>query len=431
MDQLILPPTVAHTPPIDELVRLLNASTRPLTVYLFSPRAGAPSNSPAKRLRTALGSTKHKVCGYESFPALGSLLIGWDKLASVHLFSQPELDRATDALFQATITRTEPVFGWHATALFAETILSLPHWSEVERWKLTFTRDVAHRHCGINALLPWPQNNVLAWIQQQGLELEVIANIIQSAADKAPDQVHDFVQRAQQLPVFASAKGTAGYATLLGAIGRAYASTRQYNTCISYLREAISTWTDLNNRPETSYPLCEYLRVQGILKDRQAVTTAIQTSVKAFFDSHPEEESAGFVRLAVGRSLAQVDAYDDAVAELCDDADWPAAVPEHARRARLRWLHYAAFKLDNTTLADIAMDQLREMGDSDQVHLACLDLALHQRADFQTHSLSVLNVPIDGAEARNLARSIAPALPVSEFVLDRDLVEKLAWEYRY
>ena len=103
--------------------------------------------------------------------------------------------------------------------------------------------------------------------------------------------------------------------------------------------EAVAGWFQIWREHEASYPLCEALRIAGLLGDGDAVAEFRHLSRR--IERHPltERGSAAFLRFALGRALTMLGEVEDACEVLSDsrDVDW-ALTPDHLRFSRLRWL---------------------------------------------------------------------------------------------
>jgi hypothetical protein len=305
-----------------------------------------------------------------AFPgALDALKIRWREPANAA--------RLAKELYRTAIYGTPMVLGWSAVATCASALSTMVEDPEM-RAKLEAVRLIAARHAGAGELMAWPDEAELAAVPRS-LRLRLLAHVVQSAADagtkaithatRALSLVHPKLERAPE------------DAVLLGAVGRAMAAGGADAEAMNALRDAVDAWSEVGSPHESSYPLCELLRLLGIAGRREEVLALCAHEVTDYArDPRSSEKSVGYVRVAAGRALVQIGGAENALEYLDDDGRWPPLPPE-AEGARERW---RARALDGVGRREEA-DECRERLDARRGHgvalavqagLAKLDRAL-------------------------------------------------------
>jgi hypothetical protein len=189
-------------------------------------------------------------------------------------------------------------------------------------------------------------------------------------------------------------------------------------------------------------PLCEQLRLLGQQGPAGSTTLPLDL-VRQFLASNEQDpDGCAFVRLAAGRALAQQEQPAAALAYLGEPASQPAApdqelrpvdwevAPEHAQASRLRWRAACERATGQPARADLSLDELARLGDTDQLHLARLDRALSLGLPVDEH-LTALLACQDGPEATRLLGRLAPGQPPRAAIANIPLLRRLLAEYRY
>ncbi len=199
---------------------------------------------------------------------------------------------------------------------------------------------IAARHCGVGELIEWPSE---VWLgrQPRPLRLELLAHVVQSAADGAADNEREYATRAlRQIP----ARGEEHEADLklLGAIARALAAVGEYEEAKDVLRRALAGWLAIYQAHQASFALSEYLRVLGCLGEGAMGELAAAEDMlqRVLDDPRTEKTSRAFVLLAAGRAHICMGQPAAGVAYLAGDRDgvkWELT-HWHLQLSRLRWL---------------------------------------------------------------------------------------------
>lgn len=261
-----------------------------------------------------------------AFPgALEALKLRWREPA--------DASRLAHELYRTAIYGTPMVLGWSAVATCASALSKMVDDPE-KRAKLEAVRLIADRHAGAGELMRWPDEAELA-VLPRSLRLRLLAHVVQSAADTGTEAI----ARATRALSFVRHRldRAPEDAMLLGAVGRAMAAGGADVAGMDALHEAVDAWIEVGSPQESSYPLCELLRLLGIAGRRDEVLALCAQQVTDYArDPRSSEKSVGYVRVAAGRALVQIGDAENALEYLADDGRWPPLPPE-AEGARERW----------------------------------------------------------------------------------------------
>lgn len=238
------------------------------------------------------------------------------------------------------------------------------------REKARFAALIAARHGGRPLAIPWPSAAELRAIESRPVRLHHLAHVLQSRTDAGDRALPRHVRAAQR---WAKPGGDASAEdlVLLGAVGRAWARHRAYRKAARVLDAVTRRW--LAWQPaQAGFPLSEWLRVVGILRDGAALD-ALEREVFPRVAGAPRESprqvdvDLSFLRLARGRARVQVGRPEAALEDLApgagaraDETFWERA-PLHVRAARLRWLARALDESGDRAEARRRRDELRAL----------------------------------------------------------------------
>jgi hypothetical protein len=403
----------------------------PEMVLLSGGRPSVEEPSSAERLRSLHCARDVRILGVRSFSEAANDALGLEaSLRDGELTLPPErLGLVVERLWSLALEGSPPLLGWGPVAALASGLLLRHTGDLLLRWKAAFVRDVARRHQGEAALLSWPADELFGVFPRE-TRLSVIAHVVQSVADGDPSLALETAERASGL-VSAACPSPAD-AILLGAIGRAEAAAGDFARASVSLAGALRVWGALGLRTESSYALCERLRILGILGEEASILELVEGPVRAFLEP-PSQPGHAFVLLAVGRALAQIGRPTEAIEHLGSEVPW-AHAPGHVQAARLRWLSFAQRAAGLSGQAASTLEALEHLGDVDQLHLARLDDALSQGTSLGELSPLVqklLEAEEGGDEARRLLLTMTSGHDTHRSLRDRSVVERLCREYRY
>lgn len=232
-----------------------------------------------------------------------------------------------------------PILNWRGVHNAAGLLLeALPPQELVALQEARFARLVSARHCGEpNARIPWPDAEALQGMPRP-VRLRYLAHAVQSAYDaNAPDLssiVDDVLRKASSVIDCHDVE-----LQLLGATSRALSGLRRYDEAASLLARVVEGWMGLNLAADSSYALCELIRVMGIRGDREGLDSAMLAGYLTAFeeDLKSTDLSRAFVRFALGRAWATIGDASRARAELDRPIFEEGVIRAHLHQSRLRW----------------------------------------------------------------------------------------------
>ena len=345
-----------------------------------------------------------------------------------------ELTLRPDELFRSALAnRVSPLLGWSNLAKSAIGALRSARAQQDSsdadtEFELEFARDVALRHTGETAVMPWPPQERLRRYER-AVRLAVLAHIVQSAADGDDERARDYATRAI-LWLAPPGERHPEDAKLLGAVGRAWAAAGAGEEALTALRDALDTWMALRAAHGASYAIAEYLRLAAVTAPERARVALAKYVPLVLADPELDETSVAFVLLAVGRANVLLGDADAGLAALGDVATAWNAAPIHAQQARLRWKARAHQLANDREASDDARRVLAAHGPSENLHLASLDVASDD--DERLAALEALcSLPDRGVEARRLLGQLAPGWNLENIAACPDVLSGVRNMYRY
>lgn len=187
---------------------------------------------------------------------------------------------------------------------------------------------IARRHAnGSSVEIPWddrPSRHALA----------MAAHMVQASADAGSDALEMYLQRAAVLAE--DVDDDDDHRQLLGAMGRAHATMRQYPAALGVLSSTTRRWFDAGKLRSSSHALSEWLRVASLAGDAAAGTQAVDSALRYLGADFPSDDiGRWFVRLALGRALIVWGSTAEGLAAL-EEGDLNA-MPRDLRRTWMRW----------------------------------------------------------------------------------------------
>lgn len=130
---------------------------------------------------------------------------------------------------------------------------------------------------------------------------EMAAHVVQAAADAGVDAVDECLRRASALLERGHDKDPA-VRKLEGAVGRALATMRHYDTAADRLAATVRSWIAHGEIGESSFAVCEWLRVTAIIGHDGHWLEAVECA-EQYMASEAGQVGLGpwFVRFALGR----------------------------------------------------------------------------------------------------------------------------------
>lgn len=284
---------------------------------------------------------------------------------------------AVERLFRLALDSRVELPSWRsvqaAAAVLAWAVADDPD----ARWRAKFVHDVATRHGGaIDRVIEWPPDHPTL---PRPVRLRLLANVLQNETDA--DRLSTIELALAQ--VAAPLERHEADLELLGAVGRAFAAAGQIPRALAVLREAIAGWIAIGRAGESSRPVCELVRLLGLLGDSAALDAAIAGEVARVRVDRPSNASRCFLAFAVGRALVTLGRDTAGVAALADGETPWARSPDHVRLARLRWLARGLARLGDREATVLRRSEIERACAGTAVpdpnlHLARIDLALEE-----------------------------------------------------
>lgn len=354
------------------------------------------------------------------------------KVVELALPAYRELDRHAlevdaSALLDVGLRGPRPsFFGWTFVQRLAIAHLRGLDDSDPNRWLVELVRDAAARHEGHDALCAWPTRDAIRSLER-GLRLEVLAHVVQSAADADWDAAHDYARRAAEW-VASPGERHASDAKLLGAMGRAYAAAGSFPEAARSLTASLETFEALRQPAMATYSVSELLRVTTDLDPNRALLLATEVAPRIADAADPIGRA--FVQLARGRAFASLDEPQRALEALAENAAAWDRAPLHARQARWRWSLVAARALSLPEV-EAWTQRLTDLGPFEHLYLAELDAALVSGAPALPALEALLGLPVRGREAHRLLHRIAPVWTVENVAADDMKLFAFSRSWRY
>lgn len=232
------------------------------------------------------------------FPGLGASL--------PETVREPQDVRASArALYRLALRPGRPLLGWNGVARSAEQLeKALADDAPSYREMAGFARRVAQRHDGASARQPWPSDEVLAQTHAM-VRYTMLAHVLQSVIESGDPDLEEMLAKAQaQAPPLLQCER--GGLRLWGAVGRAWARLRHYDTAAALLKQVVQAWLDGLLPEESTFALSELLRVHGIRGDERALEELMPAVEEVFSAPFLDLTSRSFVELALGRARLEV-----------------------------------------------------------------------------------------------------------------------------
>jgi len=286
------------------------------------------------------------------------------------------------SFFRLAIAGRGAVVDW--TPVYEAARIAADHWGALdpaESSELSFSRMVAARHEGRSEREPIPDAGWIATLPAP-VRLDVVAHLVQQSADSGYPDAGEALELARSHLVRGK-EAFLPHLRLLGAMGRLLATVGELDEAIAAQREAAFGWWDRMQLAEISYPLSEWLRLCGALRNPAEFDLA-DDLVRRTTSLEPESGLGNpYVRLSRCRALVQLgrgpESEEDLQALLSD-----ASQPAHVSGAAGRWLARSFDERGEAALAQQVRGGLRTMADAHSdatawlrsLELAALDQAI-------------------------------------------------------
>ena len=258
--------------------------------------------------------------------------------------------RAAHALEATLIVSSPHLSRWHGVVRTADALVAsmgpiadLPASSGRAYRSAQVARKIAMRHLGHDdGRIPWPTPDDLP--ERHDLRMRYLAHVVQSWSDgDSPERAGEAAERALACLRPPLDRGVADL-ILAGAIGRALGSSGEEAKALTWLLDVINDWNDIGLPEQSSFALCEGIRLAGVL-GRYDVLEKLHPHIDWWMDAHRMDAGGTFVRVERVRAFVLLDRATDALA-LAADPEWPTVNnTPWVEAARVRWLANALDKL--------------------------------------------------------------------------------------
>lgn len=250
--------------------------------------------------------------------------------------SHEKRSELVQSFFRLAVAGRAAVVDW--TPVHEAAKLAMKHWGPLESEQtaaMSFVQMVAARHEGRGAGVSMPDT---AWLSSlpAPVRIDVVAHFVQQSADTG-SPAPEAARRLAEAHLIRGREAFPTHLRLSGALGRLLAFTGRLGEGLALQREAAQGWWDRMAPAESSYPLSEWFRLSGALRDPTAFEHADRFAARvASLDSSC---GAGdpYVRLARCRALIQLgreaESQESLVALSTD-----SSLPEHLVFSAARWL---------------------------------------------------------------------------------------------
>lgn len=329
------------------------------------------------------------------FPGIGEVLAG-------EMSDPAGRERAIDTLFRmAAESSAQGLVSWRVIADTAERALTLPGVAHDpwDGWRLQLAQAVAARHEGRFVRLAFPPDTHFPTaVRPAQLRPVIAAHLVQHAADwaqPAPAEVLAWLEaHAQHVPLD---DAYPAHLRLIGARARLLAITGRPADALAEQRALVGAWLVSDPIDEVTYPLSEWFRLAGALRDAAAFEAAEATLEAAQFGANLD--GLAFVELARARAAIALGDLVKAEAILGSFGSWHGRLVDQLRVASARMR------------AQIA----RARGDAAAVEAARAEVAgsgLPPTQVTQTLALMALDDALHGGDAVTAERAVAELVAV-------------------
>jgi hypothetical protein len=256
-----------------------------------------------------------------------------------------------------------------------------PDLTDDQRFELHFAQGVAERHEWNGGSLPVPS---AAWLlaRPAPLRTHIVAQLVQQVADVGQPswgEVEYLVNLVRQ-PIVTDAHPM--QLRLEGALARLWAVTGRPVDALKLQEQLARAYFDSLLYSDVSFPLAEWFRLSGAVKDEAAFERAERMRLALLAVGGLGLHGSVYVELARCKALALLrpDCYEVTATVLGDLVHNPRA-PQHVRWSAARWaLRLASSRGDAATLVSLhaVLKQAAAADDPRQNHSAALNLALVQ-----------------------------------------------------
>ncbi len=238
-------------------------------------------------------------------------------------------DEACRDFFELAVLGTGSKLRAAALARAAAILLALPTLGDRERWMASVAHAISSRHDG--EPLRIAHDSPFAEELPADTRVCLQAQILQSWTDTAEPGCERILA---EIPRSFPSRRPEELA-LLGARARLFGAVGRWDQAIGDARAASDAWMARRTPEKASHPVCEWVRIAGLLGDAAELTAAEAMARRVLAVPGPGRP---FLWFELGRAWALMGEPAKALRWLGDHVGhWAAAAP-HVRASRLRWL---------------------------------------------------------------------------------------------
>ncbi|MDP3278384.1 MAG: hypothetical protein Q8Q09_24560 [Deltaproteobacteria bacterium] len=317
-----------------------------------------------------------KVRGFSHVRDAIAQAFDWAKECEPSLWAKPD-ERAKSLAALHAFAMSSPVLtDWQrVVAPLRWLAVSSPH-----DLRVSLALAIAQRHAGeLGVHIPWDEETYA------DLGLAYVAQVVQASADAGDARCAAYVSRAICLADLAPAEPAS--LRVRGASARALAMMRRYPEALEQAQRAVRSWERRGEPAESSYALCEWLRVSSVMDDRESFEQALAKC------SRWPEDALARLYLALSARAGFVRLGDPARAlGVAAEALERGAMPLHVHRSWRRWTAAAQRAVGHDHEAEetrarlsaeapesierlfATLDRARETQDRDAMARACAEI---------------------------------------------------------
>lgn len=243
-----------------------------------------------------------------------------------------------DAFFRLALAGRSQVVEWGPVRRAAE--LAMTAWSDVspeDRRRLEFSRAVAARHENNEGELPPAEDSWLSRLPAP-VRVGIAAHYVQQAADAGSPSA-DVAEALARRYLVPSPEAFSPHRKLQGALGRLLAVTGHAEEALALQESAAVGFFDSLEYSEVSFPLTEWYRLSGVLRDREAFARAEALRERTEQQGGLGIDGSPYVELARSRALVLLgDSGQGSAERTLSRLAGDERIPSHIRLSALRWL---------------------------------------------------------------------------------------------
>lgn len=252
--------------------------------------------------------------------------------------SDPERrEELTASFFRLALVGSDAMVDWAPVARGAT--LALEHWSDLTadaRYRLDFARAVAERHCDNSGRIALPPSG---WLEGRPrmLRIQVVAHLVQQCADTGvphPDRIEPLTRDLLAADLHEAAEPQL---RLRGALARLEALTGRAQDALAAQESVACVLADLHADADIAYPLSEWCRLAGALRDAASLQRAVGFHERLSSTGGLKGLGARYVEFALVRGRLLLEPGDEAARTIAIQLAGDLTLPDHLRWAAHRW----------------------------------------------------------------------------------------------